>query len=107
VVKLVYCFRRKPGLTREEFSRYWSDIHGPIGAGIRDSGGSFRAMRWRCLATAAPPISTVWPSSGSTMWGGTNDSVTGGEGNQSPMPNRAAAPRLRPPTRSNASCAAR
>jgi uncharacterized protein (TIGR02118 family) len=34
VVKLVYCIRRKPGLTREEFHRYWSEIHAPIGARI-------------------------------------------------------------------------
>ena len=33
-VKLIYCIRRKPGLTREEFSRYWADVHGPIGARI-------------------------------------------------------------------------
>jgi uncharacterized protein (TIGR02118 family) len=34
VVKLVYCIRRKPGLTREEFVRYWVEIHGPIGGRI-------------------------------------------------------------------------
>ncbi len=34
VVKLVYCICRKPGLTREEFVRYWADVHGPIGARI-------------------------------------------------------------------------
>jgi uncharacterized protein (TIGR02118 family) len=34
VVKLVYCICRKPGLTREEFVRYWAGIHGPIGARI-------------------------------------------------------------------------
>lgn len=34
MVKLVYCVRRKRGLTREEFSRYWADVHGPIGARI-------------------------------------------------------------------------
>jgi uncharacterized protein (TIGR02118 family) len=30
----VYCIRRKSGLTREEFSQYWSRIHGPLGARI-------------------------------------------------------------------------
>ncbi len=34
MVKLVYCISRKPGLTREEFNRYWADVHGPIGARI-------------------------------------------------------------------------
>ncbi len=34
MVKLVYCLCRKPGLTREEFIRYWADVHGPLGARI-------------------------------------------------------------------------
>jgi len=33
-VKLVYCICRKPGLSREEFIRYWAEVHGPIGARI-------------------------------------------------------------------------
>jgi hypothetical protein len=34
MVKLVYCIRRKQGLSREEFRRYWAEVHGPIGARI-------------------------------------------------------------------------
>lgn len=34
MIKLIYCFRRKPGMSREEFSRYWREVHGPIGARI-------------------------------------------------------------------------
>jgi uncharacterized protein (TIGR02118 family) len=34
VVKLTYCIRRKPGLSRDEFIRYWAEVHGPIGARI-------------------------------------------------------------------------
>jgi uncharacterized protein (TIGR02118 family) len=34
VVKLVYCICRKPGRTREEFIRYWADVHGALGARI-------------------------------------------------------------------------
>jgi uncharacterized protein (TIGR02118 family) len=34
VVKLVYCICRKAGLSREEFVRYWAQVHGPIGARI-------------------------------------------------------------------------
>ena len=33
-MKLVYCICRKPQLSREEFIRYWADVHGPIGARI-------------------------------------------------------------------------
>jgi uncharacterized protein (TIGR02118 family) len=32
VVKLVYCFCRKPALDREEFVRYWAEVHAPLGA---------------------------------------------------------------------------
>ena len=31
MIKLSYCLRRKPGLSRDEFGRYWHDVHGPIG----------------------------------------------------------------------------
>ena len=34
VTKLCYCLRRKPGLSREQFARYWHDVHGPIGRQI-------------------------------------------------------------------------
>jgi len=34
MIKLVYCITKKPGLTDEEFFRYWRDVHGPIGARV-------------------------------------------------------------------------
>ena len=34
MIKLVYCVTKKPGLSDEEFFRYWQNIHGPIGARI-------------------------------------------------------------------------
>lgn len=34
MVKVVYCITRKPGMTFEEFSRYWEHVHGPIGRRI-------------------------------------------------------------------------
>ena len=30
MVKLVYCLRRLPNLSREEFQRYWREKHGPL-----------------------------------------------------------------------------
>ncbi|HEU5040352.1 MAG TPA: EthD domain-containing protein [Gemmatimonadales bacterium] len=33
-MKLVYCICRRPGMSRAEFARYWSEVHGPIGARI-------------------------------------------------------------------------
>ncbi|MEE8311050.1 MAG: EthD domain-containing protein [Candidatus Binatia bacterium] len=34
MVKIVYCITRKPGLSEEEFHRYWKETHGPIAARI-------------------------------------------------------------------------
>src|SRR2546426_10611200 len=34
MLKLVYCITRRPGMSLEEFSRYWRDVHGPIGRRI-------------------------------------------------------------------------
>jgi uncharacterized protein (TIGR02118 family) len=34
MIKLIYCFRKRAGMTDEEFDRYWRDVHGPIGARI-------------------------------------------------------------------------
>lgn len=30
MVKLVACLKRRPGMSREEFQRYWKDVHGPL-----------------------------------------------------------------------------
>ena len=30
MVKLMYCLRRLPNLSREEFQRYWRENHGPL-----------------------------------------------------------------------------
>ena len=30
MVKLIVCAKRKPGITREEFGRYWRESHGPL-----------------------------------------------------------------------------
>jgi len=34
MIKLVYCFRKKPSLTDEEFLRLWQEAHGTLGAQI-------------------------------------------------------------------------
>lgn len=34
MVKLIYVITRKPGMSVEEFQRYWRETHGPIAARI-------------------------------------------------------------------------
>ncbi len=30
MLKLVYCLRRKPGMSVEEFQQYWREVHAPL-----------------------------------------------------------------------------
>ena len=30
MLKLVFCLHRLPGLSREEFQRYWKEVHAPL-----------------------------------------------------------------------------
>ena len=34
MVKAIYLIRRKPGMSAEDFHRYWREVHGPIAARI-------------------------------------------------------------------------
>jgi len=34
MIKLVYCITRRRGMTLDEFSRYWREVHAPIGRRI-------------------------------------------------------------------------
>ena len=34
MIKLIYCFRKRSGMTGEEFNRYWRDVHAALGARI-------------------------------------------------------------------------
>ncbi|MEX2237323.1 MAG: EthD family reductase [Dehalococcoidia bacterium] len=33
-VKMIACFKRKPGISKEEFAQYWGETHAPIARGI-------------------------------------------------------------------------
>ncbi len=37
MIKLVFCCRRRPELSREEFQRYWLDEHGPLVRSLRSA----------------------------------------------------------------------
>lgn len=43
MIKLVFCLRRLPHLSREEFQRYWSDRHGPL---VRQHAPALRIRRY-------------------------------------------------------------
>jgi uncharacterized protein (TIGR02118 family) len=48
VVKLVFCLRRLPHLSREEFQRYWLETHAPL---VRDRAAAIGMLRYVQLHT--------------------------------------------------------
>ncbi len=43
MIKLVFTVRRKPGMSREEFRRYWYDHHGPL---VKSKADALRIRRY-------------------------------------------------------------
>ncbi len=43
MIKFVYCVRRRPELTFEEFAKYWLEKHGPL---VRSFAKALRAKRY-------------------------------------------------------------
>jgi len=43
VIKLIYCLRRLPSLSLEEFQRYWREQHGPL---VRSHADTLRIKRY-------------------------------------------------------------
>jgi uncharacterized protein (TIGR02118 family) len=35
MVKLVFCCRRNPAMSRQEFQRYWLEVHGPLARSLQ------------------------------------------------------------------------
>ena len=53
MVKLVFCLRRLPHLSREEFQRYWRETHGPL---VRTHAGALRICRYVQVHTLDDPL---------------------------------------------------
>lgn len=53
MIKFVYCARRLPRLSREEFQRYWRETHGPL---VRRHAGALRIRRYVQVHTLENPI---------------------------------------------------
>ena len=47
MIKLVYCLRRKPGMTWDEFSTYWREVHAPLVAARAEALGIRRYVQVR------------------------------------------------------------
>lgn len=53
MIKLTYCLRRLPSLSREEFQRYWFDKHGPL---VRKHGEALGIRRYTQVHTIDDPV---------------------------------------------------
>ena len=64
MIKLVYCISRRRGMTLEEFSRYWREVHGPIGRripGLRRLVQSHRVPHaWDMPASLFDGVAELW-----------------------------------------------
>lgn len=56
MIKLVYCLRRLPGLSLEEFQRYWRETHGPL---VRSHANVLRIRRYIQVHTLDTPLNEV------------------------------------------------
>ena len=55
--KLVYILYRKPGMSREEFQRYWRDDHGP---NVPAAGQTLGFHRYIQVHTKTTPMDPMW-----------------------------------------------
>ena len=55
MVKLVFCLRRLPELSREEFQRYWRETHGPL---VRERAGVLGIQRYVQVHSLSDALST-------------------------------------------------
>jgi uncharacterized protein (TIGR02118 family) len=53
MIKLVFCARRLPSLSRYEFQRYWREVHGPL---VLKHAAVLRIRRYVQLHTLDDPI---------------------------------------------------
>jgi uncharacterized protein (TIGR02118 family) len=64
VIKLVYCFNKKPGLSDEQFLDYWRNVHGALGAQIPGLRKLVQSCRLAVPGDAAAPdydgVAELW-----------------------------------------------
>lgn len=56
MIKFVYCVRRRPELSVEDFRKYWLEKHGPL---VRSYANALRAKRYVQSHTLASPLNAA------------------------------------------------
>jgi uncharacterized protein (TIGR02118 family) len=64
MIKVVYCFQKRPGMSHEDFDHYWRDVHGQIGARIPGLRRLVQSRAVRLVADARQPdfdgVAELW-----------------------------------------------
>jgi len=64
MIKVVYCFRKRAGISDEDFDRYWRDVHGQLGARIPGLRRLVQSRAIRLQADAREPdfdgVAELW-----------------------------------------------
>jgi uncharacterized protein (TIGR02118 family) len=84
MIKFIYCVRRLPNLSREEFRRYWRETHGPL---VRSLAPTLRIRRYVQVHTLDSPVNDALRESRGALeafdgvaelwWDSTEDLATG------------------------------
>lgn len=89
MIKLVYCLRRAPNLTREEFQKYWRETHAPLVKARAETLGIKRYVQVHTLesglnsALAASRGCADEPFDGvAELWWDDESSLAGGAGSE-------------------------
>lgn len=53
MIKLVFCLKRKEGMSRQEFQDYWLNTHGPL---VRERAKAIGCRRYVQVHTATTPL---------------------------------------------------
>ncbi len=64
MIKLIYCFRRRAGMSEAEFDAYWCRVHGPIATRIPGLRRLVQSRALRIAKDARPPdfdgVAELW-----------------------------------------------
>lgn len=52
-MKVIYCLKRLPSLTPDQFLKHWSEVHGPL---VRANQGALRIVRYIQVHTGHGPL---------------------------------------------------
>ena len=64
MIKMVYCLRRRPELSREEFQRYWRETHAPL---VQKYAQALNLRRYVQVRTSEHPVNDALRESRGAM----------------------------------------